>query len=376
MEALTSELVERKVTPKRSINRKKRRKQRDPKRLSFKIKFDGTSDKPSAWSENTTSNPEDTSLTQPTTTTGESDVDSGIEGTLEKHVVDLAPRSPVTNGPSSFIQPNLSDDENQSDTALDLSRNGVRAKLTQSQVVSEDNEIDDNHTRGSGNGNLKTDSGMKRAATSKIAWQHKMFKVTDSLSYNRKRLRTERLQQTHLLHSSSSSGTLVPQIEPDRTSFEHSVTMATSGLHVRLGSQPIITRAIEKPCFDEEINNNAAVRRTSKNKPDTFQQLPNGHKGLNRSRRIVANARERNRVHTISAAFEGLRRAVPCYSHNQKLSKLAILRIACSYILALANLADLDYSPSQNKLSFSECVDLCTMTLQAEGRSKRKKSHD
>ncbi|XP_038070956.1 uncharacterized protein LOC119739901 [Patiria miniata] len=97
------------------------------------------------------------------------------------------------------------------------------------------------------------------------------------------------------------------------------------------------------------------------------------YKNLSRSRRIVANARERNRVHTISAAFEGLRRAVPSYSHNQKLSKLAILRIACSYILALANLADMDYSPDHQQMSFSDCVDMCTRTLQSEGRSKRRK---
>ncbi|XP_022091856.1 uncharacterized protein LOC110979955 [Acanthaster planci] len=97
------------------------------------------------------------------------------------------------------------------------------------------------------------------------------------------------------------------------------------------------------------------------------------YKNLSRSRRIVANARERNRVHTISAAFEGLRRAVPSYSHNQKLSKLAILRIACSYILALASLADMDYSPDHQQMSFSECVDMCTKTLQSEGRSKRRK---
>ncbi|XP_071948638.1 uncharacterized protein [Antedon mediterranea] len=101
------------------------------------------------------------------------------------------------------------------------------------------------------------------------------------------------------------------------------------------------------------------------------------YKNLSRSRRIVANARERNRVHTISAAFEGLRRAVPSYSHNQKLSKLAILKIACCYILALSRLADVDCATttdSNDDISFEECVELCTKTLQAEGRSKRRKT--
>lgn len=64
---------------------------------------------------------------------------------------------------------------------------------------------------------------------------------------------------------------------------------------------------------------------------------------------------------------------MPCYSYGQKLSKLAILRIACNYILSLARLADLDYSADHSNLSFSECVQRCTHTLQAEGRAKKRK---
>ncbi|XP_040275183.1 protein atonal homolog 8 [Bufo bufo] len=96
-------------------------------------------------------------------------------------------------------------------------------------------------------------------------------------------------------------------------------------------------------------------------------------KAIQQTRRLLANARERTRVHTISAAFEALRKQVPCYSYGQKLSKLAILRIACNYILSLAQLADLDYSADHSNLSFSECVEQCTRTLQSEGRSKKRK---
>ncbi|OCT96639.1 hypothetical protein XELAEV_18008849mg [Xenopus laevis] len=96
-------------------------------------------------------------------------------------------------------------------------------------------------------------------------------------------------------------------------------------------------------------------------------------KAIQQTRRLLANARERTRVHTISAAFEALRKQVPCYSYGQKLSKLAILRIACNYILSLARLADLDYSSDHSNLSFSECVEQCTRTLQSEGRSKKRK---
>lgn len=96
-------------------------------------------------------------------------------------------------------------------------------------------------------------------------------------------------------------------------------------------------------------------------------------KAIQQTRRLLANARERTRVHTISAAFEALRKQVPCYSYGQKLSKLAILRIACNYILSLAQLAELDYSSAHSSLSFSQCVEQCTRTLQAEGRSKKRK---
>ncbi|XP_034993771.2 transcription factor ATOH8 [Zootoca vivipara] len=96
-------------------------------------------------------------------------------------------------------------------------------------------------------------------------------------------------------------------------------------------------------------------------------------RAIQQTRRLLANARERTRVHTISAAFEALRKQVPCYSYGQKLSKLAILRIACNYILSLARLANLDYSADHSNMSFSECVEQCTRTLQAEGRSKKRK---
>ncbi|PWA16989.1 hypothetical protein CCH79_00019801, partial [Gambusia affinis] len=105
---------------------------------------------------------------------------------------------------------------------------------------------------------------------------------------------------------------------------------------------------------------------------DSRTRLPEV-KAIQQTRRLLANARERTRVHTISAAFEALRKQVPCYSYGQKLSKLAILRIACNYILSLAHLAELDYSPDHSSVSFSQCVEQCTRTLQAEGRSKKRK---
>lgn len=114
------------------------------------------------------------------------------------------------------------------------------------------------------------------------------------------------------------------------------------------------------PCLDSTSGGSRAAQRN--------------YKGMTRQRRIEANARERSRVHTISAAFEALRRAVPAYADNQKLSKLAILRIAAAYIVALARLNEKDYSYDQRAPSFAECIDLCTRTIQAEGKARRRSS--
>lgn len=97
------------------------------------------------------------------------------------------------------------------------------------------------------------------------------------------------------------------------------------------------------------------------------------YKNMTRERRIEANARERTRVHTISAAFDTLRRAVPAYSNSQKLSKLSVLRIACSYILTLSRVAGMDYSADQSQPPVQECVDLVTRTIQTEGKLRRKR---
>jgi hypothetical protein len=94
---------------------------------------------------------------------------------------------------------------------------------------------------------------------------------------------------------------------------------------------------------------------------------------MTRERRIEANARERTRVHTISAAFDTLRRAIPAYSHNQKLSKLSVLRIACSYIMTLSHVLGKDEDAAAKKNDLSACVDLVSKTIQTEGKLRKRK---
>lgn len=78
-------------------------------------------------------------------------------------------------------------------------------------------------------------------------------------------------------------------------------------------------------------------------------------------------------MHTISAAFDTLRRAVPSYAHAQKLSKLSVLRIASAYILTLSRIAGKDYSEDGSSPSLADCVAGVSRTIQTEGKLRRKK---
>lgn len=122
---------------------------------------------------------------------------------------------------------------------------------------------------------------------------------------------------------------------------------------------------IDEHC-DRSINNGGG------NTSSKLSQ-PRNYKNMTRERRIEANARERTRVHTISAAFDTLRRSIPSYSNTQKLSKLSVLRVACSYILTLSRIAGSDYSSDQSEPSIADCVEEVTKTIQTEGKIRKKK---
>lgn len=117
----------------------------------------------------------------------------------------------------------------------------------------------------------------------------------------------------------------------------------------------------------------APLTTESTSKKATKLSLQRNYKNMTRERRIEANARERTRVHTISAAFDTLRQAVPSYSSTQKLSKLSVLRVACSYILTLSRMAGDDYSADQSQPSMASCIEEITKTIQTEGKSRKRK---
>ena len=100
-------------------------------------------------------------------------------------------------------------------------------------------------------------------------------------------------------------------------------------------------------------NNQAEMCRSKKPKAKPKENVTHldgrVNKRMSREKRILANTRERVRVHEITAAFESLRQTIPSYSNSQKLSKLSILRIACSYI----NVSNLKFLMRNDRLIYN-----------------------
>ncbi|KAM6965441.1 protein atonal homolog 1a [Aplochiton taeniatus] len=62
--------------------------------------------------------------------------------------------------------------------------------------------------------------------------------------------------------------------------------------------------------------------------------------GVHKQRRVAANARERRRMHGLNHAFDELRRVIPAFDNDKKLSKYETLQMAQIYINALADLLE------------------------------------
>ena len=96
------------------------------------------------------------------------------------------------------------------------------------------------------------------------------------------------------------------------------------------------------------------------------------YKNMTRERRVEANARERQRVHTITAAFDNLQGAIPTDDDNTKLSKLSVIKIATAYIMALSRMAGHDYTEDQSAPPVEEVIAHCSKIIEEETRTKKR----
>ncbi|XP_035514932.1 protein atonal homolog 1a [Morone saxatilis] len=71
--------------------------------------------------------------------------------------------------------------------------------------------------------------------------------------------------------------------------------------------------------------------------------------GVQKQRRVAANARERRRMHGLNHAFDELRSVIPAFDNDKKLSKYETLQMAQIYINALADLLEGPVSSNNSK---------------------------
>lgn len=74
----------------------------------------------------------------------------------------------------------------------------------------------------------------------------------------------------------------------------------------------------------------------------TRSRSPSQVMRIKRTRRIKANDRERNRMHTLNEALERLRLVLPTFPEDTKLTKIETLRFAHNYIFALGQVVQSD----------------------------------
>lgn len=82
----------------------------------------------------------------------------------------------------------------------------------------------------------------------------------------------------------------------------------------------------------EEARNAATHRRRRRRRRGRDTRLAGASQ-----QRQAANARERDRTHSVNTAFTALRTLIPTEPADRKLSKIETLRLASSYIAHLAN---------------------------------------
>lgn len=153
-------------------------------------------------------------------------------------------------------------------------------------------------------------------------------------------------------------------------SYENSIESLIKKTQIsRISQQTLDVVSVPLPQTSSSASSSSTQISPTSNKPSSQRN----YKNMTRERRIEANARERTRVHTISAAYDTLRKSIPSYSNTQKLSKLSVLRVACSYILTLSRMTGEDFSADQSEPEVQDCIDAVTRTIQTEGKLRRKK---
>ena len=126
-----------------------------------------------------------------------------------------------------------------------------------------------------------------------------------------------------------------------------------------------IASSYDTSLFNNNNNESATDSKAGKKRSNRSRARPKSPTvvlKLKRNRRVKANDRERNRMHSLNEALERLRLALPLSSDDNKLTKIETLRLARNYIWALGELLHIDPTNSE---PFEFC---CKQDLESPDR--------
>jgi hypothetical protein len=155
------------------------------------------------------------------------------------------------------------------------------------------------------------------------------------------------------------------------TKTTHCIQMEESPIASRMTSTDNELSHLQLHHIDEQENHHEDGIDMDEDNPIILHHVLSKRPRLTYNKRLQANARERQRVHNLTAAFEALRQVIPMYGGQPKLSRLSILRIACSYVLVLGALNEIDFSEGQNAYTLNESFHLLSCTILNELKRKK-----
>ena len=159
----------------------------------------------------------------------------------------------------------------------------------------------------------------------------------------------------------NNCGLLYAAAEQNNPAFSAQRTLDLYNLRTR--NAPIDTAHQQQSNSQQQSN-----KRERKTQPNRSRTLYN--------KRMLVNARERERMKTLNKGFESLRNALPCYIADGHISKITTLRLAINYIKTLsAVLQDAPNAEGQALVEQLPRVEQTPRTAQANPLTKTHINH-
>jgi len=133
---------------------------------------------------------------------------------------------------------------------------------------------------------------------------------------------------------------MAEEIQPDDSFWDYTGYKTLMGCSKR-SSRLAVPRTEEPPSPSDSggaLSNSEDFGERKMKSPKKSAKRRKGVSARERNmRRIESNERERQRMHSLNDAFEGLREVIPHVNMERKLSKIETLTLAKNYIKALTN---------------------------------------